>query len=173
MNFLSQWRIGRRLSVAFAVVVALTIASATFSQLRLMEIQARAHELTAEQAERTALAYRWRQNVSVNANRAAMVAVMTDATLAQPLLEKIKATSADSASLQKRFETIETTAKGKQIQQTIAEARAAAPSRRPSPRARRRPRSMRSPRTTWASSTRWSRTSPNAPRRAARPSLRP
>jgi hypothetical protein len=32
-------RIGRRLSVAFAVVVALTIASAVFSQIRLMEIQ--------------------------------------------------------------------------------------------------------------------------------------
>ena len=58
---------------------------------------------------------RWRQNVSVNANRAAMVAVMTDATLAQPLVEKIKVTSADSASLQKRFEAIETTAKGKQL----------------------------------------------------------
>src|ERR1700760_432287 len=53
MSFLSHWRIGRRLSVAFAVVVALTIVSAVFSQIRLMEIQSQAHELTAEQAERT------------------------------------------------------------------------------------------------------------------------
>ena len=123
MSFLSHWRIGRRLSLAFAVVVALTIVSAAFSQVRLMEIQARAHELTAEQAERTALAYHWRQNVSVNANRAAMAALMTDATLAQPLVEKIKATSADSARVQKRFEVIETTPKGQQIQRTIADAR--------------------------------------------------
>jgi methyl-accepting chemotaxis protein len=123
MSFLSHWRIGRRLSLAFAVVVALTIVSAAFSQVRLMEIQARAHELTAEQAERTALAYRWRQNVSVNANRAAMVALMTDATLAQPLVDKIKATSADSARVQKRFEVVETTPKGQQIQRAIADVR--------------------------------------------------
>jgi methyl-accepting chemotaxis protein len=123
MSFLSQWRIGRRLGVAFGVVVALTIVSAVFSQVRLVEIQARAHEMTAEQAERTALAYRWRQNVSVNASRAATVALMTDATLAQALLEKIKATSADSGKLQQRFAVVETTPRGRQIQAAIADAR--------------------------------------------------
>ena len=123
MSILSRWRIGRRLSLAFAVVVTLTIVSAAFSQIRLQEIQARAHELTAEQAERTALAYRWRQNIAVNANRAAMVALMTDATLAQPLVEKIKATSADTGVVQKRFETIETTPQGRELQAKLAEVR--------------------------------------------------
>ena len=123
MSFLSQWRIGRRLSIAFSVVVVLTIISAAFSQLRLREIQAQAHELTAEQAERTALAYRWRQNVSVNASRAAMVALMTDPTLAQSLRAKIQATSADSSQVQKRFEAVETTAQGRQLQASIADAR--------------------------------------------------
>ena len=123
MSILSRWRIGRRLSLAFAVVVTLTVVSAIFSQVRLQEIQARAHELTAEQAERTALAYRWRQNIAVNANRAAMVALMTDATLAQPLAEKIKATSADSAQVLKRFEVIETTPTGRALQVKLAEVR--------------------------------------------------
>ena len=123
MSFLSQWRIGRRLSVAFAVVVALTIASAAFSQIRLMEIQSQAHELTAEQAERTSLAYRWRQNIAVNSNRAAMVAVMTDATLAQPLADKIKATSAETTVVQKRFEAIETTPQGRELMAKLAEVR--------------------------------------------------
>ena len=123
MSFLTRWRIGRRLSLAFAVVVALTVVSAAFSQIRLAEIQSKARELTAEQAERTALAYRWRQNIAVNANRAAMVALMTDATLAQPLVDKIKATSADSGVVQKRFEVIETTPQGKEIQGRLAEVR--------------------------------------------------
>jgi methyl-accepting chemotaxis protein len=123
MSFLSRWRIGRRLSLAFAVVVALTVASAAFSQMRLAEIQARAHELTAEQAERTALAYHWRQNIAVNANRAAMVALMTDATLAQPLIDKIKASSADSAVVQKRFAIVETTPQGRAIQDKLADVR--------------------------------------------------
>ncbi len=123
MSFLSQWRIGRRLSLAFAVVVALTIVSAAFSQVRLMEIQSRAHELTAEQAERTALAYRWRQNIAVNANRTAMVAQMTDATLAKPLQDKIKATVADTNAVQKRFLELETTPQGRTLLDKQAEVR--------------------------------------------------
>jgi len=123
MNFLSRWRIGRRLAFAFAVVVALMVLSTLFSQLRLREIQARSHELTAEQAERTALAHRWRQNIAVNSNRAAMVALLSDATLAQSLLEKMKATTADTSVIQKRFEAIETTPKGRELQAKLAEVR--------------------------------------------------
>ena len=100
MNFLSRWRIGRRLGLAFAVVVALTVVSAAFSQIRLSEIQARlAHDLTVEQQERTALVYHWRSDTAINANRAqAMVALVTDAD-ARPskLLGKImRRASADS-----------------------------------------------------------------------------
>jgi len=123
MSFLSRWRIGRRLSLAFAVVVTLTVVSAAFSQIRLAEIQSLAHELTAEQAERMSLAYRWRQNIAVNSNRAAMVALMTDATLAEPLIAKMKATTADTTFLQKRFEVLETMADGRAIQARLAEVR--------------------------------------------------
>ena len=123
MSFLSRWRIGRRLSLAFAVVVALTVASAVFAQIRLMEIQSRAHELTTEQAERTALSYRWRQFIAVNSSRAATAALMTDATLVAPLLAKIKATSAETTALQKRFQNIETTAEGVALQDKLAEVR--------------------------------------------------
>jgi len=123
MSFLSHWRIGRRLSVAFAVVVALTIVSAVFSQVRLQEIQAQAHELTADQAERTALAYRWRQNVAVNGSRSAMLAMITDATLAEPLKDKVKASSAETAVIQKRFTELEKTPEGLAILAKISEIR--------------------------------------------------
>ena len=123
MNLLSGWRIGRRLGLAFAVVVALTVASAVFTQMRLREIQAVSHEVTGDQAERTSLAYRWRQNIAVNSNRAAMAALMTDATLAEPLLARIKATSAETSVVQKRFEVLETTPEGRDIQAALAEVR--------------------------------------------------
>jgi methyl-accepting chemotaxis protein len=123
MRFLSRWRIGRRLSLAFAVVVALTVVSAAFSQMQLREIQSLARELTAEQAERLSLAYRWQQNIAVNSSRSAMVALMTDATLAEPLKVKIKATSAETTVLQKRFETIETTPEGRALQAALADVR--------------------------------------------------
>jgi methyl-accepting chemotaxis protein len=123
MSFLSSLRIGRRLSLAFAIVVALIGASAAFSQLRLHEIEASAREMTTDQAERLSLAYRWRQNIAVNANRAATVALLTDATLAQPLLEKMKLTTADTTAVQKRFEVLETTPRGRELQVKLAEVR--------------------------------------------------
>ena len=64
-------------------------------------------ELTAVQAERTSLAYRWRQNIAVNSSRSAMLAMITDATLAEPLNAKVKATTAETTVVQKRFAEIE------------------------------------------------------------------
>ena len=79
MDFLSRWRIGRRLGLAFAVVVALTIFSAVFVQLKMNEVARLAHDLTVEQQERTALVYHWRSDTAINANRAqALGMVHTD-----------------------------------------------------------------------------------------------
>ena len=115
MNFLSQLRIGRRLGLAFTLIVMLTVASAVFSQMRLQEIRAMSGELTGEQAERMSLAYRWRQNIALSSSRAATLAMMSDATLAATLVDKIKATTIETAGIQKRFEALETTAEGKSI----------------------------------------------------------
>ena len=123
MNFLSRWRIGRRLSLAFAVVVALTVASAVFTEIRLQEIRSLTREITTEQAERTSLAFRWRQNVAVNGSRSAMLAMITDATLAEPLKEKVKASSAETATIQKRFAELEKSPEGLAIQAKIGEIR--------------------------------------------------
>ena len=123
MNLFNRMRIGRRLSVAFAIVVALTIVSTVFSQLRLVEVKSLAAELTAAQAERSSLAFRWRQNVAVNGTRAAMLALITDTTLAQPLNDKLKATSAETDQIQKRFSELENTPEGLALQARLAEVR--------------------------------------------------
>jgi methyl-accepting chemotaxis protein len=123
MSFLSRWRIGRRLSLAFAVVVALTVVSAAFTEIRLQEIQTLSHEITSVQAERMSLAFRWRQNVAVNGSRSAMLAMITDATLAEPLKEKVKASSAETATIQKRFAELEKSPEGLAIQARIGEIR--------------------------------------------------
>src|ERR1700758_3776516 len=88
MNFLSRMRIGGRLTIAFAIVVALTALSTLFSLWRLVDVKAAAVELTTVQAERSSLAFRWRQNVSINGSRSAMLAMITDTTLAEPLRAK-------------------------------------------------------------------------------------
>ena len=123
MSFLSQWRIGRRLSLAFAVVVALTVASAAFTQVRLQEIRTLARRITTEQAERSALAYRWRQNIAVNSSRTAMVVMLSDATLAEAVSAKIKATVEDTTQVQKRFVELETSPEGVALQAQFADVR--------------------------------------------------
>jgi len=123
MNFLSRMRIGGRLTLAFAIVVALTAMSALFSLGRLVEVKSAAVELTSVQAERNSLAFRWRQNVSVNGGRAAMLAMISDATLAEPLKAKVKATSAETSVIQKRFAELETTPQGLALQAKLGEIR--------------------------------------------------
>jgi methyl-accepting chemotaxis protein len=123
MNFFSQLRIGRRLGLAFAIVVTLTLASAAFTQLRLVEVDRLSSELINEQAERISLAYRWKQNIEVNSGRALMIGMMTDQTLADGLVTKMKATSVDTTAVQKRFAELETTAEGKVVQAQMAEVR--------------------------------------------------
>jgi methyl-accepting chemotaxis protein len=123
MNFFSSLRIGRRLTVAFAVVVALTAVSALFSLWRLVEVKSLATELTTEQAERSSLAFRWRQNVAVNGSRAAMLAMISDATLAEPLRVKVKAVSAETSVIQKRFAELEKTPEGLALQAKMADMR--------------------------------------------------
>src|ERR1700740_2062424 len=51
MNFFSKLRIGSRLGLAFAIVVALTVVSAAFGQFQLQQVKQLARELVAEQAE--------------------------------------------------------------------------------------------------------------------------
>ncbi|MBW8756634.1 MAG: HAMP domain-containing protein [Burkholderiales bacterium] len=123
MNFFSSLRIGRRLTVAFAVVVALTAASALFSLWRLVEVKSAAVELTSVQAERSSLAFRWRQNVAINGSRAQMLAMITDMTLAEPLKAKVKTTSAETSVIQKRFGELEKTPQGLALQAKLAEIR--------------------------------------------------
>ena len=121
MNFLSSLRIGRRLTVAFAVVVALTAVSALFSLWRLVEVKSAAVELTSVQAERSSLAFRWRQNVAINGSRAQMLAMITDTTLAEPLKAKVQATSTETSVIQKRFGELEKTPPGLALQAKLAE----------------------------------------------------
>ena len=123
MNFFSSMRIGRRLTVAFAIVVALTAVSALFSLWRLVDVRSSAVELTSVQAERSSLAFRWRQNVAINGSRAAMLAMITDTTLAEPLKAKVKATSAETSTIQKRFGELEKTPAGLALQARLSEIR--------------------------------------------------
>jgi methyl-accepting chemotaxis protein len=123
VSFFTNMRIGRRLGLAFAVIAALTIVCGAFTNLELQAVGTRADEIVGAQAERTALAYRWRENLVVNSTRSAALGMTTDVTLSGALSAKIQATLADTAQAQQRFEALETTAEGKALVAKIAEVR--------------------------------------------------
>ena len=123
MNLLGKLRIGSRLGLAFAIVVALTVVSTAFGLVELLQVRGHATELVGDQAERLSLAFRWRENVTVNSARALSLGMTTDAGLAAALDAKIKASSADTSQVQKRFEALEQTAEGKKLQAQLAEVR--------------------------------------------------
>jgi methyl-accepting chemotaxis protein len=123
MSFLSRWRIGRRLSLAFTVVVALTIVSAAFIQVRMNDVKRLAREAGVEQQERTALVFQWHEDTAVNANRAQALGMVTDPVLAETLNKKMKATSLEISGLQKRVEAVETTPAGVALQTHVGAVR--------------------------------------------------
>ena len=85
MAFFTRLRIGRRLGLAFAVIVTLTLLAAVVALVELQEVGRRARDLTTLHAERTSLAYRWREGIVVNVARAQTLGVTTDPSLATTL----------------------------------------------------------------------------------------
>jgi methyl-accepting chemotaxis protein len=123
MQFLATMRIGRRLGLAFALVVTLTILVAAFIQWRLGEVDRRASELATVQAERTAIAYRWRSDIAVNATRALAVVAIADPAQVAALQARMKLTTAEINGLQKRFAELETTPAGLAVQAQLGDVR--------------------------------------------------
>jgi methyl-accepting chemotaxis protein len=116
-------RIGRRLGVAFAAIVGMTVVAAIFAAVQLLHVHGLSVELTSEQAERTELAFRWRENASVNSTYAIALGMTTDTTLAGALGAKIETTQADVTAVQKRLGVVETTAEGRALLGRLAETR--------------------------------------------------
>jgi methyl-accepting chemotaxis protein len=123
MAFITRLRIGRRLGLAFGIIVALTLLASIVAQVALQDVGRRARELTTLHAERTTLAYRWREGIVVNATRAATLGVITDAGLSSKLHAAMTATSAGITQIQKRLEILDTTARSREIAQRMAEIR--------------------------------------------------
>jgi methyl-accepting chemotaxis protein len=123
VGFFSQMRIGRRLGVAFTAIVGMTVIAAIFAAVQLMQVHNLAVELTSQQAERTALAFRWRENIAVNATRSAALGMTSDMALTAALNIKIDATEADTAAAQARFAALETTADGRALVSKLGEVR--------------------------------------------------
>ncbi len=121
MNVFNRIRIGSRLVLAFAIVVSLTIASAIYGQIQLTEIQSLSNELTTQQAERSSLAQRWRQNIALSSTRTLMLGMLSNSALIEALAAKIRASNQDMSAVNEKLQQLETSPDGRLLLASIAE----------------------------------------------------
>ncbi|MDT7838473.1 methyl-accepting chemotaxis protein [Aquabacterium sp. OR-4] len=123
MSFTAHWRIGQRLALAYGLIVALLLAVTAVTLPQLASTQAATHSLVTEQAERLALANEWREAIATNSQRALALGLSADESLKEHFADKIKATSARTSEVQKRYAELETTPEGRAGQERLAEVR--------------------------------------------------
>ena len=124
-HLLTNLRIGARMAVGFGAIVALILAMYAFNASQIAKVKGQLAELTTAQAERTALAQEWRQNIAVNAQRVFAMSVSTDPVIAASFESQIKKTTARTSEVLKRFAEIETSPEGLRRQEKLADARKA------------------------------------------------
>jgi methyl-accepting chemotaxis protein len=116
-------RLGERLALSFGLVIALMGITLAFTLTQTSRAQAQIDEVVVEQAERLALAREWKENIAVNSQRALASGLSADETLGGHFAETIKATTARTSVIQKRYAEIETTPEGLAGQDKLAEVR--------------------------------------------------
>ncbi len=117
MHFLYRFRLGHRMAASFGAIVALMLLSLFINLASLRDARHLAEEAAGEQAERQVLAATWRQNIAVNASRAIAMVMSTDPQFVATVAEEVKASSAHTSGIVKRFAELETSAEGRALQE--------------------------------------------------------
>ena len=123
MTSLNDLSIGRRLMLAFGLLVALILGAGIFNLASLQRVRAQADDLTEDHAVRTDLVYRWRQGIGLNANRAVLLSTTRDVGQQHDLEAQMTATTAEILKIQHDFEARDNTAEGRAAQQALAASR--------------------------------------------------
>ncbi|MEK8051273.1 methyl-accepting chemotaxis protein [Ideonella sp. DXS22W] len=123
MSFLNHWRIGQRVALAYGLVLAVLLAVIAVTLPQLASTEASIRNLVTEQAERLALAQEWREAIATNSQRALALGLSADDGLKAHFEDKIKATSARTTEVQKRYAELETTPEGRAGQERLADVR--------------------------------------------------
>lgn len=111
---LANLRISHRLLFAFTVVIALMAVSLGVTLQQLHVAETRTAQVAGEQTERLAIAREWYLNIAVNSQRAIAAAIGADDAVARHFAERMKATSARTTVLQKRYAELDAASGGSQ-----------------------------------------------------------
>ena len=123
MSFLSNLSVAKRLSVGFAVVLLLSIGVIGLSIARLDALANATEEMVQDPIKTERLVSDWARNLHTGITRTAAVARSSDPALADFFAEDSKASSKNSAELQKAVEALLDTDAEKKLFQEIGSLR--------------------------------------------------
>ncbi len=123
MSFWSRLKIGNRLALGFALVIAVTIAVGTIGVMRLGALRDASHQIATVELQRSMLALRWADQITLNWTRASAALKTRDTAYIESLQKEMSATSKAISDDQKVLEEMMTDAKGKELMETVAKVR--------------------------------------------------
>ena len=118
-------RIGRRLQVAFGLMLLITVLIAGIGMSRLGTLGSASQHLVDVAMQRSLLAQRWDGNINLNWVRAASSLVSGDADYIASLQKEMTATSAAISEVQKQLEALMQVEKGLSLMAEVAKRRTA------------------------------------------------
>ena len=123
MNFLSRLKIGTRLGLAFALVLFITSAVSALGVWRIGSLSDTSQQITSVELDRSILSQRWASQININWVRASAALKTSDTAYIESLQKDMAATSKAISDDQKKMEAMTTDNQGKQLLETVAQAR--------------------------------------------------
>ncbi|WP_151637414.1 methyl-accepting chemotaxis protein [Noviherbaspirillum aerium] len=123
MNFLHNSRIGTRLAVGFAVILALSIISTIAGILELQGVKDSTKEMMEKPLAKERMASDWYRNTYGAIRRTSAIVKSSDESLVTFFKDDIQATSKSSSEIQKAFETLLTSQEERALYDKIGEVR--------------------------------------------------
>ena len=123
MKFLSNLRIGSRLALGFATVLALAIVITAVGIANLDAVADAAEMMMDQPVRKERLASDWRRNIDIAVTRTSAIAKSTDTALAPFFAKNAELTTKNTAEIVKQLEPVLTTEREKQAYAKALEVR--------------------------------------------------
>jgi methyl-accepting chemotaxis protein len=123
MAFWSRLNIGNRLALGFALVITVTVAVGTIGVLRLGALRDTSHQIATVELQRSMLALRWADQITLNWTRASAALKTRDTAYVDALQKEMAATSKAISEDQKVLEEMMSDPTGKDLMETVAKSR--------------------------------------------------
>ncbi|MEK9804513.1 MAG: MCP four helix bundle domain-containing protein, partial [Curvibacter sp.] len=123
MDFWLRWRIGTRLTLAFALVLTITTTVSMLGVWRLGTLKDTSQQIATLELQRSLLTQRWAAQISINWVRASAALKTRDAAYIDALGKDMAATSKAISEDQKELESLINDAAGKELLASVAKHR--------------------------------------------------